>query len=163
MKLRKWLGIWIVIFLVGQTGSLRAEKPQTTVYFPDKRGVMVQELRVLAEGECALASMGTQLLLGPESKELSTAIPKNTAIRKIWSDHGMVYVDFTKELFSYGGGTFREQTMLGQIVLTFTHNSVIQRVQILIEGEMLLAPEGSPTDQPLTRADVLLSLQGRDK
>jgi hypothetical protein len=160
-QLRKWLGIWIVVFLVGQTWSLRAENLQTTVYFPDKQGVMVPELRVLPERECALAFMGTQLLQGPENKELGTAIPVKTAILKIWSDHGVVYIDFTKELFSYGGGTFREQSILGQIVLTFTENFGVQGVQILVEGERMLAPEGSPTDQPLTRAEVLLSLEGR--
>lgn|GEM_PF-6657044 len=152
-----------MVFLIGQTGSVRAEKQQTIVYFPDKRGVMVQEFRVLPEGECTLEFMGRQLLKGPENKELGTEIPKKTAIRKIWSDHGVVYVDFTKVLFSYGGGTFREQSMLGQIVLTFTQNPGVQSVQILIEGEKLLAPEGSPTDQPITRADILFSLQGRNK
>ena len=150
-----------MLLLVGQAGMLQAAGLETSVYFSDKQGVMVQELRNLAEGENPLLAVGKELLRGPANTELYTSIPDKTAIRRVWTDKDVVYIDFTKELFSYGGGTSREQVILAQIILTFTQSFGAHSVQILIEGEPRLAPEGSPTDQPLSRDDILMSLQGR--
>jgi spore germination protein GerM len=124
------------------------------VYFTDQEGRLVKEAYMLPGENEPLFEIACKLVQRPQSKGLDTTIPTNTRIRRIWLEQDTVYVDFSRELFAYRGGTYRERIMLGQIVYTFTQFSGIDKVQILIEGEKQIAPEGSLTDEPLKRSDI---------
>jgi spore germination protein GerM len=130
------------------------------VYYADAQGMLISELRSRVDTQDLFNQIGQELLRGPTSKELSTEIPQGTIIQNQRLENGVLYIDFSRELFSYGGGSYRERILIAQIVYTFTQHPAVESVQILVEGVKLLAPEGSPTDKPIKRSEILLYRRG---
>lgn len=147
------MAIGVTVVFAGQVGHAVG---QPAIYYIDRQGNLAKEHRQITAGHNVYVALAQAVAQPPQSQHLSTAVPEGTSVRDAWFDQGIVYVDYTKELFSYGGGTFREQRLLAQIVYTLTQVTGVRGVQILVEGHKVLAPEGSPTDGPLTRGDLPL-------
>jgi len=143
----------------GQVGQTCAKGAQPEIYYVDRQGKLLCEVRQITGGEDKYTALARAVLEQPCEPHLITTIPEGTRLNNVRYDQGIVYVDYTKELFSYGGGALREQQLLAQIVYTLTGLKEVRQVQILIEGQKVLAPEGSPTDIPLARGDLPLSVE----
>ena len=143
----------------GQVGQACAKGAQPAIYYVDRQGKLMCEVRRITGGEDKYTVLARAVLDQPHAPHLITTIPAGTKLNNVRYDQGIVYVDYTKELFSYGGGAFREQRLLAQIVYTLTGLKEVRQVQILIEGQRVLAPEGSPTDIPLARGDLSLPVE----
>lgn len=137
------------------TGQACQAKEQPGVYYIDRYGNLVIEYGSFTSESNLCFALARAVVQPPSSPQLYTAAPQGTRLYGVWLDEGVLYVDYSKELFSYGGGTFREQRLLAQITYTLTQLAEVRFVQVLVEGRKVLAPEGSPTDAPLTRSDFL--------
>jgi spore germination protein GerM len=127
------------------------------IYYADAQGMLVTELRLKDDTQDLLKQIGQELLQGPMSVDATTEIPQGTTIHDLWLEQGILHINFSRELFSYGGGTYRERILIAQIVYTFMQHPSVESVQILVEGVKSLAPEGSPTDRPIQRSEVLFT------
>jgi hypothetical protein len=146
------LAIWWAAVFTGQA-CLAGKQPG--IYYVDRHGNLVIEYCFLANERDLYFALAQAVVQPPSSLDLHTAAPPGTRLYGAWLDQGILYVDYSKELFSYGGGTFREQRLLAQITYTLTQFAEVRYVQVLVEGRKVLAPEGSPTDAPLKRGDFL--------
>lgn len=159
----KYIAVLLLVLAIcmagGFTGQVCKAVEQPGIYYIDRQGNLEKEYQHISTDCHLYFALAQAVVQQPVSSQLSSAIPVGTRLKGAWLDQGTAYVDYTKELFSYGGGTFREQRLLAQIVYTLTQLPEIQRVQILIEGHKALAPEGMPTDGPLTRDDLPLMLK----
>ncbi|MEM5769591.1 MAG: GerMN domain-containing protein, partial [Bacillota bacterium] len=159
----KYLVLILVVLTVGvaggEAGQICAKGAQPEIYYVDRQGKLIYEVRQLTGDEDKYTALARAVLEQPREPHLITAIPAGTRLNNVRYDQGIVYVNYTKELFSYGGGTFREQRLLAQIIYTLTGLKEVRQVQILIEGQKVLAPEGSPTDLPLARSDLPLPVE----
>lgn len=93
------------------------------------------------------------LIKGPaKNSSLLPTIPSNTKILSLKIKDKTAYVDFSKELLSYGGGATYEISIVSSVVLTLTELKDIEKVQFLIEGEKIkYMPEGTEIFSPLKR------------
>jgi germination protein M len=99
-----------------------------------------------------LAAVVLELIQGPAvGSGLHADVPVNTELRSIKLEDGIVYVDFSSELVSYGGGTAAENAMLGSLVLSLTDIPGVKGVKITINGQTPMLPEGTDVSQPVTR------------
>lgn len=149
----------IVCLPDGQIGQTCAKGEQPEIYYVDRQGNLRCEVRQITGGEDKYTALARAVLEQPHAPHLITIIPEGAKLNNVRYAQGIVYVDYTKELFSYGGGAFREQRLLAQIIYTLTGLKEVRQVQILIEGQKVLAPEGSPTDSPLARGDLPLPVE----
>ena len=92
-----------------------------------------------------------KLLEGPTEEErkrlsLDTAIPRGTRLDSIWIEEGVIYVDFSKELQNYGGGSAMCLAIRAQIERTIIESSkelhkidkefqTVKEVIITVEGK----------------------------
>ncbi len=83
-----------------------------------------------------------KLLEGPTEQErkrldLYTAIPKGVKLNRLQIDltTGTVYVDFSKELQNYGGGSLNAICIRTQIEETLKQFTVVKKVVITVEGK----------------------------
>ncbi len=77
--------------------------------------------------------------LEDERKELNleTFIPKGTKLRKleIDKDKGIVFIDFSEELQSYGGGSMNVICIRGQIEKILMQFQTVKKIFITVEGK----------------------------
>lgn len=88
------------------------------------------------------------LLAGPtpvdELAGLTTAVPRNAAVRSLSLEAGIATIDFTRPF-----ETADTQPQVAQVVFTLTQVEGVTAVQFLIDGE----PNGATGVKPLTRAN----------
>ncbi|MHB1322928.1 MAG: Gmad2 immunoglobulin-like domain-containing protein [Coriobacteriia bacterium] len=106
----------------------------------------------------AAESAMAQLLLGPTAAEdgwgLATLIPAGTRLLELSVSQGTARVDLSSE-FVTGGGTHDAMLRLAQVVHTLTQFPAIERVLLLVEGDVVdvYSGEGIILDGARTRAD----------
>lgn len=99
-----------------------------------------------------LAAVVLELIQGPAAGGgLHPDIPVNTELRSVKLENGIVYVDFSDDLTSYGGGSAAENAMLGALILSLTDIPGVNGVKITINGQAPMLPEGTDVSQPVTR------------
>jgi len=83
-----------------------------------------------------------KLLEGPSDHErkrydLWSAIPSGTKLNNLWIDiyRGICYVDFSKELQNYKGGSLNAICIRTQIEKTLKQFKVVKKVIITVEGK----------------------------
>jgi len=81
-----------------------------------------------------------KLLEGPTEQErerldLWTAIPEGTKVNSVRIENKTVFVDFSKELQNYGGGSLNAICIRGQIEKTLEQFPSIKEVVITVEGK----------------------------
>lgn len=90
------------------------------------------------------------LLEGPETGNLSRAIPEGTRLRDVYLEYGTAYVDFSRELTEAHFGSEAEMVLVNSIVKTLTQLNEVEAVQILVEGEVIQSIAGHVMiDRPL--------------
>ena len=170
MMRRKKVLIVLLLVAVGMTAVLyykvktkRSKTPQpkkviptslVTLYFytPDGEHFVVVRRSVPQTDSLPQTAM-EELLKGPaKGSGLYPVFWKGTKVRGVKVKDGIAYVDFSKELTAYGGGSFVEQGIIGSTILTLTSFPQIERVQFLKEGKKFkYFPEGTEADKPLGR------------
>lgn len=99
-----------------------------------------------------LAAVVLELIQGPAAGgSLHPDIPVSTELRSVKLEDGIVYVDFSNDLISYGGGSAAENAMLGALILSLTEIPGVNGVKISINGQIPMLPEGTDISQPVTR------------
>jgi spore germination protein GerM len=81
-----------------------------------------------------------KLLKGPTEEErerldLWTAIPENVKVNSVRIENKTVFVDFSKELQNYGGGSLNAICIRGQIEKTLREFPSIEEIVITVEGK----------------------------
>lgn len=90
------------------------------------------------------------LLAGPESSSLKRIIPSNVKLLNITQQNDIVYVDFSNELTEANVGAQGEGVMVNTIVQTLVQLPGINKVQILVGGNVTESLAGHVAiDQPL--------------
>jgi len=90
------------------------------------------------------------LLEGPESADLSRALPEDVLLLDVTVDEGIAYVDFSGELGEVSLGHEAEAVLVNSIVWTLTQLDEVDAVQILIAGEVVETLAGHILiDEPL--------------
>jgi len=169
MRRKKVLTVLLLI-AVGMTAILyykvktkRSKTPQpkkvistslVTLYFYalDGEHFVAVKRSILKTDNLPQAAM-EELLKGPaKGSGLYPVFWEGTKVREVRVKDGIAYVDFSKELTAYGGGSFVEQGIIGSTILTLTSFPQIERVQFLKEGKRFkYFPEGTEVDKPLGR------------
>lgn len=93
-----------------------------------------------------------QLLAGPRSSDLGTAIPAGTKLRGVHVEGGTATVDLTDAYVS-GGGSLSMQERVAQVVYTLTQFHSVSGVLFEIEGQRVetIGGEGLIVSEPVTR------------
>jgi len=164
-KIIKALLFVFVVFLFGSfaylifspKGAGPAKGAAKIYFFKDDKLVAVAR-NVSAMGDVKARADG--LVAGPTKSEaakgLFTEIPAGTKVRKAFIEGDTAYVDFSKKLGEYGGGSARVQGLIMQIVYTMTEMPGINKVGIMVDGksEVVLGGEGYVIEKPLSRNDT---------
>jgi spore germination protein GerM len=74
-----------------------------------------------------------RLLVGPASKEMTTAIPTGTKLKLMTVKADGIHVDLSKD-FGSGGGSVSMQSRLGQVIYTASSLNSADPVWISVEG-----------------------------
>ena len=85
-------------------------------------------------------------------------LPRETRLIKSGIKGSTLTLDFNKALISYGGGTAREDGILRQILHSAKQIKGVDRVKILIDGEIPELPEGSDVSEELAIPQVINDL-----
>ena len=89
--------------------------------------------------EKAVRTTLEKLLKGPTEEErerldLWTAIPEGTKVNTVRIENKTIFVDFSRELQNYGGGSLNVLCIRGQIEKTLKQFPSIEEVVITVEG-----------------------------
>lgn len=170
-RIRFFLILIIAVALIVYFGkdslfkNLLLQKNEVGVYFI-KNSVLTPVKRPVANDLSAAEKLSlavTELLKGPDEKEKKLGYlsftPKKLRLinAKIVAD--LAWLDFSRELAYYGGGSSTIQSIINQIVYTATEFKEIKKVKFFIEGkdeEIVLGGEGLVIDRPLGRSDLNL-------
>jgi len=140
------IGIWIFSLSQKEKISLKfpfipTKKIIVGLYFSDKdaKYLVKEEHQILKLGDrlSEAKAVLNELIKGPNSKDLSPTIPKDTQLREVYFHENTAYVDFSTELIkNHPGGSSAEIHTVFSIVNTLTFNfPKIKYVQILVEGQ----------------------------
>ncbi len=108
------------------------------------------ETREFPGPQVSAAQLVEALLEGPESADLSRALPEDVSLRDVTVEEGIAYVDFSGELGEVSLGHEAEAVLVNSIVWTLTQLDEVDAVQILISGEVVETLAGHILiDEPL--------------
>ena len=79
----------------------------------------------------------TELLKGPENKELVTQIPKETRINSILTENEKIIIDFSKEFALNSEDELENLHKIYSVVNSLTEITEINEVEIKVEGKTL--------------------------
>lgn len=155
------LGMTAILYYKLKTKRFKAPQPKkvvptslVTLYFYALDGEhFVAVRRSIPKTDNLPQAAMEELLKGPAKESgLYPVFWKGTKIREVRVKDDVAYVNFSKELTAYGGGSFVEQGIIGSTILTLTSFPQIERVQFLKEGKKFkYFPEGTEADKPLGR------------
>jgi spore germination protein GerM len=141
--------------------ELGPAKVQVVLYFASKDGQMlVKEVRQIPKVESIARATIEQLLNGPTSgSNLAQTIPRGTKLLDInIRPDGLAIASFSSELKAkHTGGSASEGNTVYAIVNTLTQFQSVQRVQILIDNQIVETLAGHlDISQPLERNPELI-------
>ncbi len=172
--MRVWLAVLLVIVLLGGCAIRREAAPgkpepeapppataRVTVYFGDKQAVWlvpeVREVPVTEDANLPLVAL-KELVRGPTSSDLVRVIPEGTRVLSVEVKDGVAYANFSRELQSkHWGGSTGETFTVYAIVNTLTEFPEIEKVMLLIEGQVIGTLAGHLiTSEPLSRNEEMI-------
>lgn len=128
-----------------------ADTTDLKLYFAttDSRGLKIEERKVITIDTISIEkTIVNELLKGPSSHELSSAIPDGTKLLNIETKDGVCYVNLSGEFISkFSGGT--GTLAVYSIVNSLCSVESVTSVQILIEGEKGAVFGSYVFDEPL--------------
>ena len=102
-----------------------------------------------------------ELFKGPRAgSSLFSDLPAGVQLRGFVLQEGVLTIDFSKEILYYRGGRRGEKNMLMQLILTLTEIPGVDKVQMLIAGEKMNLPYGTPCQEPLAQPLMVNPLVG---
>ncbi|MFA5536388.1 MAG: GerMN domain-containing protein [Bacillota bacterium] len=127
--------------------TIPSELKEVVLYFADGYGQsLVAEHRLIPKEEGIARATINELLAGPDliSGFLPT-VPYGTVLKDInVKDDGLIIVDFSKELVeNHVGGDLGEALTVFSIVNTLAQFPTVDRVQFLVEGQLVETIAGS--------------------
>lgn len=85
-----------------------------------------------------------ELISGPsDTGKFETGISKDTKVLGVNAENGNLTVDFSKEFDTFSG-ILHKESVVASVVDTMLEFDEIKKVRILVEGQELIAPDGTP-------------------
>ncbi len=117
----------------------------------DNETFYVPVTRVLDGGKDPVETTVEELFKGPRTGSgLYSDLPTHTTLKNFSLQGGNLVINFSSELLNYQGGLSGEENIKNQLALTLTALPGVERVQILVEGEAIVFPQGTSFRYPLT-------------
>jgi len=120
--------------------SLESDEEYITLYFSDENGEkLVSEIRKIKvpKGEVMEKLIVSELIEGPKSNNIFQVIPSGTKILSVETKEGVCFVNLSKEVITkHPGGVSAETMTVYSIVNSLTELANVNKVQILIDGEI---------------------------
>ncbi|TYO96142.1 GerMN domain-containing protein [Desulfallas thermosapovorans] len=136
------------------------QEANTTIvlYFANNNGYLQAEQRTVKKIPGIARQAIYELCRGPQSQSLAATIPDGTRLLDINIKDGLCIVNFSRELVAkHSGGSGAENATVYSIVNTLTQFSSINRVQILVEGQVVDSIAGHlDVSVPITRDDEII-------
>jgi len=110
------------------------------LYFVSDDGQALEaEIRSIVSQQGLARATINELIAGPVSTDLSPTLPASTILEDInITDSGLCIVDFSSELIEdHPGGSLAEQMTIYSIVNTLTQFPSVDKVQILVGGQIV--------------------------
>lgn len=121
--------------------SLPDDVMEITLYFADGYGQsLVAETRLIPKTEGIARATINELLAGPSPESgLLPTIPYGTVLKDInVKEDGLIIVDFSRELIdNHAGGDLGESLTVYSIVNTLAQFPTVDRVQFLVDGQIV--------------------------
>lgn len=140
---------------------LAGEEKSITLYFSDSNAEYVvgeKRVSVLTENSSIEEMVLTELIKGPVSEDLWSAIPEGTKLISASTKNGLCTVDFSKEFVDNSpGGTASERMVISSVVNTLTELEGVQKVQFLIDGKKREIYTHAVFDKPFSRAEEVIA------
>jgi hypothetical protein len=143
------------------SSAMNITQNEVTLYFPDLDALKVwKEVRTLTVYDNGIAKAAVLgLIAGTNNTILSSSIPEGTRLLSINLENGLCTVDFSRAFVeNHPGGSAGELMTLSSIVNTLTEFPEIERVQILVEGQIGETIGNILLDEPLNRFEDLIGL-----
>ncbi len=132
-----------------------------TLYFSDNQAMyVVAEKREvsLSKGVSPEEKALIELMAGPRTDELWSAIPDGTRLLSVSTKGGVCTVNFSKEFVENSpGGTASERMAIYTVVNTLTSLEGVQKVQFLIEGKKQEIYTHAVFDEPFEREESIIA------
>ncbi|NLV35311.1 MAG: GerMN domain-containing protein [Clostridiaceae bacterium] len=143
-------------------GTPTAGKTVTaTLFFSDSEAMyLVGEKRdvTIFEGETLEAAVIRELIEGPGTDSLWSAIPEGARLLSASTKKGLCTVDFSAEFVDNSpGGTASERMAIGSVVNTLTQLEGVEKVQFLIDGKKREIYTHAIFDEPFSRFEDLIA------
>ena len=124
-----------------------------SVYYSDKNAIYMVPMTFSSEEKPTLNVVIEKLLTDPpKNSNLVRPIWQGTKLLSIDRKADVVYVNLSKEVIAYGGGSVNEFSLVNALILTLTQIEGIKKVQLLIEGKKPQSlPEGTDVGTPWER------------
>ncbi|KUG03661.1 spore germination protein [hydrocarbon metagenome] len=138
-----------------------ATEQELTLYFAEAgaNGLVAEKRTIEVEDPGQLSSLIVQeLIAGPVNDSLYPTIPPETKLISVKLEAGTAMVDFSQEIISkhWGGSTGETMTIMS-LVNSLTELSEVERVQILVEGEVVDSLLGHwDSSEPIERDESLI-------
>jgi len=134
------------------------EKTEVVLYFGDSKGNLVAEQREISKVTGIARETIHELCGGPENLALFETLPSGTRLLDINIRDGLCTIDLSENLVNaHSGGSTSENLTVYSIVNTLTQFSSVDRVQILVEGQIIPTLAGHlDISKPISRDDSLI-------
>ena len=121
------------------TDTYNSETREIALYFPNKDGnKLVMETRTIkvTDQQPLAQYIINELIKGPENKELSVPLSKDTVLLSVETSDNICFVNFKANFTDKNSGTAEKEKMtIYSIVDSLTELDSIQRVQFLMDGK----------------------------
>ena len=102
--------------------------------------------------------MLTELMAGPRTHDLWSAIPDDTKLLSVETKGGICTVNFSREYIENSpGGTAAERMAIYSVVNTLTELDGVEKVQFLIEGKKEKIYTHAVFDEPFSRDESIIA------
>lgn len=108
--------------------------------------------RMVKKSDNIIKTAVSELIKGPvENTGLVSVIPQDTKVIDVVQNNNEVEVNFSKEVEGYGGGQDVEQALVNTVVLTVSAFPGVEQVNLKVEGQAGVLPEGTVLDNPILK------------
>lgn len=109
-----------------------------TLYFLNESGGMTPEERTLElyEGDTQVGAVIKALESGPESRELSTALPEGFQVKSVWLEEDTCYVNFSSAALQEVEKPADLQLAVRTLERSLSSLDAVLTVQFLVDGEI---------------------------
>jgi germination protein M len=140
---------------------IAGEMMTAVLYFSDSEAMyLVGEKRdiEIPAGVSKEEAVLTELMAGPWTHDLWSAIPDDTKLLSVGTKDGICTVDFSREYIENSpGGTAAERMAIYSVVNTLTELDGIEKVQFLIEGKKEKIYTHAVFDEPFSRNESIIA------